>query len=425
MDIFKSQESNVQCYANNFPVVFESAKGCWMTDVDGKRYLDFLAGAGSLNYGHNNPTLKKALIEYIEKDGITHGLDMYTEAKARFLEVFKNHILAPRGLDYKFQFTGPTGTNAVEAAMKLARKVTGRSNIVSFTNGFHGCTYGALAVTGNHHHRGGGGIPVNNSVTRIPYDGYANVDGLTLFETMLNDASSGLTGGDKPAAVLLEVVQGEGGLNAASNEWLQRLQTICKAHDILVIVDDIQAGCGRTGTFFSFEPSGINPDIVTMSKSIGGYGLPMAVVLLKPELDQWAPGEHNGTFRGNNHAFVTAAEAIETYWLDDQFQTHIQARADQLNKVLQDMLAKNSDLFEIIKGRGLMQGIACKNGDIADDITSLCFDNGMIIETAGPEDEVIKFFSPLTVSEAEMEKGLQIFVKSVEQYKKEKLKKAS
>ncbi len=265
---------------------------------------------------------------------------MYTAAKARFLEVFKDHILAPRDLDYKLQFTGPTGTNAVEAAMKLARKVTGRSNIVSFTNGFHGCTYGALAVTGNHHHRGGGGIPVNNSVARIPYDGYANVDGLTLFETMLNDASSGLTGGDKPAAVLLEVVQGEGGLNAASNEWLQRLQTICKAHDILVIVDDIQAGCGRTGTFFSFEPSGIKPDIVTLSKSIGGYGLPMAVVLLKPELDQWAPGEHNGTFRGNNHAFVTAAEAIETYWRDDQFQTHVQARAEQLNKVLQDMLAK-------------------------------------------------------------------------------------
>lgn len=424
MEIFKSQESNVQCYANSFPVVFENAKGCWITGVDGKRYLDFLAGAGSLNYGHNNPTLKKALIEYIEKDGITHGLDMYTSAKARFLEVFKQHILDPRDLEYKFQFTGPTGANAVEAAMKLARKVTGRTNIVSFTNGFHGCTYGALAATGNHHHRGGAGMPLSG-VMRLPYEGYADVDGLALFDAMLNDASSGMSGADKPAAVLLEAVQGEGGLNAASSEWLQKLEVLCKKHNILLILDDIQAGCGRTGTFFSFEPSGIKPDIVTLSKSIGGYGLPMAVVLLKPELDQWKPGEHNGTFRGNNHAFVTAAAAIETYWSNDNFESHIKDRAEQLNKTLREHLSKHSDLFESIKGRGLMQGIACHNGDISDGITSLCFEHGMIIETAGPNDEVIKFFSPLTVSEAELEKGLQIFTTAVEEYKKQKLKKAS
>lgn len=274
MDIFKKQESNVRSYSNSFPVTFSKSKGCWLETKQGDRYIDFLAGAGSLNYGHNNPILKQALLDYIEMDGITHGLDMHSEAKAEFLEALTRLILEPRDLNYKVQFTGPTGTNAVEAAIKLAKKVKGRSSIVAFTNGFHGCTAGALAATGNQHHRQGAGSNLNN-VTRLPFEGYAGIDGLKLFETMLADNSAGM---DKPAAVLLETVQGEGGLNVASNEWLQRLSKICKAHDILVIVDDIQAGCGRTGTFFSFEPSGIKPDIVTLSKSISGYGLPMAVV---------------------------------------------------------------------------------------------------------------------------------------------------
>ena len=281
---------------------------------------------------------------------------MHSEAKAEFLRALQTYIFEPRDLNYKVQFTGPTGTNAVEAAMKLARKVTGRSNIVAFTNGFHGCSYGALAATGNQHHRGGAGLGLSG-VTRLPYDGYADIDGLALFETMLSDNSSGL---DKPAAVLVETVQGEGGLNAASNEWLQRLSKICKAHGVLVIVDDIQAGCGRTGTFFSFEPAGIEPDIVTLSKSIGGYGLPLAVVLFKPELDQWKPGEHNGTFRGNNHAFVTAAKALETYWANDDFAQHIQLRAQQVTRTIQTSLRRFPELFSRLKGRGLMQVSSAK-----------------------------------------------------------------
>ncbi len=409
MNIFKKHESNVQCYANNFPVVFSSAKGCWLHTENGDRYLDFLAGAGSLNYGHNNPVLKRALLDYIDQDGLTHGLDMHSQAKAHFLTSLTEKILAPRDLEYKVQFTGPTGTNAVESAMKLARKIKNRTNIVAFTNGFHGVSYGALAATGNQHHRGGAAMPLSG-VTRFPYEGYADIDGLALFEAMLNDNSGGL---DTPAAAIVEVVQGEGGLNAASNEWLQRLSKICKDNDVLLIVDDIQAGCGRTGTFFSFEPSGIKPDMVTLSKSIGGYGLPMAIMLMKPELDQWAPGEHNGTFRGNNHAFITAAEAIDTYWHNDDFETHIQERAAQLNKALQKTLKQYSNLFVGIKGRGLMQGIECKDGDIADLITSDCFENGMVIETAGPNDEVVKFFCPLTVSESELEQGIHIFEKAV------------
>ena len=421
MDIFKKQESNVRSYSNSFPVTFAKSKGCWLETKQGDRYLDFLAGAGSLNYGHNNPILKQALLEYIEMDGITHGLDMHSEAKAEFLEALSRFIMEPRALDYKVQFTGPTGTNAVEAAIKLAKKVKGRSSIVAFTNGFHGCTAGALAATGNQHHRQGAGSDLNN-VTRLPFEGYADIDGLKLFETMLTDNSAGM---DKPAAVLLETVQGEGGLNVASNEWLQRLSKICKAHDILLIVDDIQAGCGRTGTFFSFEPSGIKPDIVTLSKSISGYGLPMAIVLLKPELDKWEPGEHNGTFRGNNHAFITAAKALEIYWANEDFETHVQHCSSLVDEVIQRNIKRYPELFVQRKGRGMMIGIECKDENTADDIAKTCFDNGMVIETAGPNDEILKFFCPLTISESELIQGLTIFENSVEVIATKYFKKAS
>ncbi|WP_413285598.1 diaminobutyrate--2-oxoglutarate transaminase [Vibrio sp. MA40-2] len=421
MDIFKRKESNVRSYSNSFPVVFSKAKGCWLETDVGDHYLDFLAGAGSLNYGHNNPIFKLGLLEYIEKDGITHGLDMHSEAKADFLEALEQHIFKPRNLNYKVQFTGPTGTNAVEAALKLARNVTGRSNVVAFTNGFHGCTSGALAATGNQHHRQGAGTTLND-VTRLPFDGYADVDGLKLFSAMLEDNSSGI---DKPAAVLLETVQGEGGLNVASDEWLQELSRICKKNDVLLIVDDIQAGCGRTGTFFSFESSGIKPDMVTLSKSVSGYGLPMAIVLLKPELDAWKPGEHNGTFRGNNHAFITATKAIETYWLDDKFEQHIKQCAETVSDNINTMLNRYPDLFSQKKGKGMMQGIECESGEFSSQVTKACFDRGLVIETAGPNGEVIKFFSPLTITQEELEQGMSIFSDAVEAAVASQFKKAS
>ncbi|MFD1009571.1 MULTISPECIES: diaminobutyrate--2-oxoglutarate transaminase [Oceanisphaera] len=422
-NIFDVMESTVQTYARSFPVTFNKAQGVWLYDDKGKRYLDFLAGAGTLNYGHNNPILKEALIEYIQQDGIAHGLDMHTTAKAAFLTALQQIILKPRDMDHVAQFTGPTGTNAVEAAMKLARKVTGRSNIVAFTNGFHGVSLGALAATGNQHHRGGAGTSMAD-ISRLPYDGYpgAGEDSLLLFETMLNDNSSGL---DKPAAVLFEVVQGEGGLNASSFKWLQRLEKICRAHDILMIADDIQAGCGRTGTFFSFEPAGIKPDIITLSKSLSGMGLPFALVLLRPELDQWSPGEHNGTFRGNNHAFVTARKALETFWKDDNFAAEVRAKGELLTQRMQAMVDRFPKLFSKVKGRGMMQGIACHDGEIADAITSKCFERGLIIETAGPNDEVVKCLCPLIITEAELTQGLDWLEDSILETEGERLRKAS
>lgn len=272
MKIFDEIESEVQSYARSFPRVFHKAQGEFLYDEDGKQYLDFLAGAGTLNYGHNNPLFKKELLQYIQDDGITHGLDLHTKAKREFLEAFSDKILKPRNLNYVMQFTGPTGSNAVEAALKLARNVKGRENIIAFTNGFHGVSLGALATTGNSHHRGAAGVSLSGTF-RMPYDGYLgdDIDTNEYLDKVLSDSSSGI---DLPAAVIVETVQGEGGINVASFEWLQNLEAVCRKHDILLIIDDVQAGCGRTGTYFSFEDAGIKPDIITMSKSLGGYGTP-------------------------------------------------------------------------------------------------------------------------------------------------------
>lgn len=411
MSIFQQMESNVQCYANSFPVTFNRAKGAYLYDEEGNAYLDFLAGAGSLNYGHNQDELKQALVDYIMQDGVAHGLDMHTNAKAAFMQTLQDVILKPRDLDYKVQFTGPTGANAVEAALKLARKVTGRTNVISFTNGFHGVTLGAVSATGNQHHRGGASIPLSG-VTRMPFCGYYgyNADTLKMIDKQLSDPSSGI---DAPAAFIVETVQGEGGLNIATPEWLLGLEKLAKKHGALLIVDDIQAGCGRTGKFFSFEEAGLKPDIVTLSKSLSGFGLPLAIVLFKPELDEWAPGEHNGTFRGNNHAFITAKTALETYWADQEFEKEIQQKAELVRSYFQSVVDELGVTHARLKGRGLMQGIEFRTGEIADSITSRAFENGLIIETAGNQGQVVKCFCPLTIEMQDLEKGLQIVVDAI------------
>ena len=412
MKIFEEIESEVQCYARSFPRVFNKAQGEYLYDTEGNQYLDFLAGAGTLNYGHNNPIFKKELLKYIESDGITHGLDLHTKAKGNFLNTFNDKILKPRNMDYMVQFTGPTGANAVETAMKLARKIKQRETIISFTNGYHGVTLGALASTGNQHHRGGAGMLLTG-VDTLPYDGYMgdDIDTTAYLDKVLTDSSSGV---DHPAAIILETVQGEGGITAASFSWLQNIEKICKKHDILLIVDDIQAGCGRTGTFFSFDEVGIQPDIITMSKSLSGYGLPFAMVLFKPEHDIWKPGEHNGTFRGNNLAFVTAEAAIKHYWSDDLFSKEVKRKGkymyDRINKIIDQFGEGNFSS----RGRGMFQGINCVSGDLASKITKLAFKNGLMIETSGADDHVIKFLCPLTISDQNLKRGMGILEDAIE-----------
>jgi diaminobutyrate-2-oxoglutarate transaminase len=412
MKIFEEIESEVQSYARSFPRVFNKAQGEYLYDTEGNQYLDFLAGAGTLNYGHNNPILKKELLKYIESDGITHGLDLHTKAKGNFLNTFNDKILKPRNMDYMVQFTGPTGANAVETAMKLARKIKKRETIISFTNGYHGVTLGALASTGNQHHRGGAGMLLTG-VDTLPYDGYMgdDIDTTAYLDKVLSDSSSGV---DHPAAIIVETVQGEGGITAASFSWLQNIEKICKKHDILLIVDDIQAGCGRTGTFFSFDEVGIQPDIITMSKSLSGYGLPFAMVLFKPEHDIWKPGEHNGTFRGNNLAFVTAEATINHYWSDDLFSKEVKRKGkymyDRINKIIDQYGEGNFSS----RGRGMFQGINCVSGDLASKITKLAFKNGLMIETSGADDHVIKFLCPLTISDQNLKRGMDILEDAIE-----------
>jgi diaminobutyrate-2-oxoglutarate transaminase len=411
VSIFDILESQVRSYCRGWPTVFDRAASSWMYAEDGKPYLDFFSGAGALNYGHNHPELKQALLEYLQRDGVTHGLDMTTVAKRKFLECFQHVVLEPRGLDYKVQFPGPTGTNSVEAALKLARKVTGRQSIINFTNAFHGMTLGALSVTGNSMKRSGAGIPLVHA-TPMPYDNYLDgrMPDFMWFERLLEDSGSGL---NEPAAVIVETMQAEGGLNSARYEWLQALEQLCRRHDMLLIVDDVQMGCGRTGPFFSFEPAGITPDIVTLSKSISGYGLPMALTLFKPELDVWEPGEHNGTFRGNNPAFITATRTLEIFWTDDTLQRTTLDKGDRINQALVRIATDHDDVT--VRGRGMAKGLAFKQPEKAAKVCTAAFDRGLLMETAGPSDEVAKLMPALTASYDEVDRGLEILTEAVAQ----------
>lgn len=408
MNVFEKLESNVRSYCRDFPVVFTESIGSVVTDMDQRSYIDFFSGAGALNYGHNNPKLREPLLEYIRSNGITHSLDFYTLAKRGFIQSFQDMVLAPRQLVYKFQFTGPTGTNAVEAAMKLARKVTGRTNIIAFSNAFHGMSLGALAATTNPQKRIGAGLPLGG-VTFMPYDGYfgESVDSFDIMTRMLSKGG----GVDAPAAFLFETIQGEGGLRTASASWTQRVQELAKSIGALVIVDDIQAGCGRSGTFFSFEGLGISPDIVCLSKSLSGYGIPMSLNLIKPEYDVWQPGEHNGTFRGNNLAFVTAKAAVEQHWQTDSFKTELSEKIEALDTFLNELQEKIFIEFGLkvhIPGRGFLRGINLGCGDLAGRVSTLAFRDGLIVETCGVHGQVVKLLPALTIGSNQLEDGMSI-----------------
>jgi diaminobutyrate-2-oxoglutarate transaminase len=398
---FESSESAVRYYCRQMPAVFARAVNARIWDENGREHIDFLAACGSLNYGHNHPRIKAAVIEYLAADGILNSLDLHTAAKRTFLRAFREIILAPRGSNYRVQFTGPTGTNAVEAALKLARKVTGRVPIAAFTNAFHGMSLGSQSVGG----RKPKGAPVAGEVQRLPYEGYrgAGLIELDRFEEMVRDPSGGM---ELPAAFIVETVQGEGGLNSASAAWLQHLAAIARRLGALLIVDDVQAGCGRTGNFFSFEGLGIEPDLVCLAKSIGGIGLPMALVLVKPEYDQWLPGEHNGTFRGNNLAFVAGASALEL-WKDPEFISSVQRSTAIIQQWIGGTVADVGPAVARPKGRGLMAGISFDDPAVAQEIAAEAVGMGLLIETAGSHGEVVKLLPPLTIEEQVLIEGLR------------------
>ncbi len=416
MRIIEKMESDVRSYVRSFPTIFDVARGAELFDEQGNRYIDFFAGAGTLNYGHNHPQIKRAMMEYLERDGVIHGLDKATVAKVAYLQKLNDTIFSPRNLEYKVQFTGPTGTNAVETALKLARMVKRRSNIISFTNGYHGLTMGSLSTTGNSFYRDESyGLRVNTDF--MPYDKYfgKEVNTIEYVRKFLEDGSSGV---DLPAAMILETIQGEGGVNVASNEWLQQLEQLCREFDILLIIDDIQVGNGRTGNFFSFEDSGINPDMVTVSKSIGG-GLPLAMLLMRPELDQWQPGEHTGTFRGNNLAFIAATEALK-FWDTSDLTDAVHYKAKIMEEELEKIVEKYPDAKFALRGKGMIWGLEVGQTGMASEISRAAFEKGLLIETAGSDGQVLKFLPPLIIEEEMLREGISLIDGVIENYLKER-----
>lgn len=406
--IFEERESVIRSYCRSFPALFTTARGSVLHDADGRSWIDFLAGAGALNYGHNHPALKAALVDYVAADGIAHALDLHTGAKAEFLTELTTRILEPRGLDYKVQFTGPTGTNAVEVALKIARKATGRTGIFSFMGGYHGHSLGSLAATANREHRAAAGTGLHD-VTFLPFPGTPGgpVDTLAYLRSVLADGHSGI---EVPAGIIVETVQAEGGVNIAPMDWLAGLRAVCDEYGIVLIVDEIQTGCGRTGPFFSFERAGIVPDVVTVSKSISGYGLPMAITLLKPELDLWKPAEHTGTFRGNNLAFTTAAAALRLF---DELglEERVSANAVVIATELEREIAPLDPAIEL-RGIGMIWGVDTAGidptGALAKRIGTQCFEDGLVIERTGRNDTVLKLLPPLTIDEETLKAGIAI-----------------
>ena len=381
--VFEQHESEVRSYCRKFPAVFNKAENEFMYDTDDNQYLDFFCGAGSLNYGHNNAFIREKVIDYLMNKGIVHSMDMYTVSKGEFIKFFEEKVLKPRNLNYKIMFAGPTGTNATEAALKLARKVTGRSNIFALMGCFHGMSLGALSLTTERAAREGAGVGLDD-VTHIPAPYmFPELDTIQYMERLLQDDHSGI---EKPAALIIETVQ---------------------------IVDEIQTGNCRTGTFFSFERAGIHPDIITMAKSIGGMGMPMALTLFKPELDIWSPGEHNGTFRGFQLAAVAGKAGLE-YMLDNQIEAETLRKGEIIREAFSERLNGVGEKLTF-RGIGLMWGIdfSAYPAGMAKKASAECFKRGLIIELAGREDCVLKLMPPLIISDENLKKGLDIIFDAI------------
>ncbi|MGO2606331.1 MAG: aspartate aminotransferase family protein [Brachybacterium tyrofermentans] len=403
--VFESHESTIRGYCRNYPTVFASASNARQVDEDGKSYLDFFAGAGVLNFGHNNPRMKDALIAFLQADGVAHSLDTYTTTKRDFIARFQEVVLEPRGMDHKMQFMGPTGSNAVEAAMKLARLATGRREIVAFSHGFHGMTLGSLAATANHAFRQWAGVPLEN-IQRLPFEtAPGGESAIADYAAALRDPSSGMR---PPAAFLVEAVQAEGGVNVASTEWLHEVQDLAHEVGALFVIDDIQAGVGRTGGYFSFDGMGLDPDIITLAKGLGGFGTPIAMNLNKPEVDaHWSPGAHTGTFRGQGLSFVAGTVALD-YFTDEAFLAEVLAKGQRMRDRLESIAAKNPDRGWEVRGRGMMQALDTHDGAFAKRVQQAAFEAGLLIGPCGSEGRVIKLIPPLTIPEDDLAAGLDL-----------------
>ena len=426
-----STESNARSYPRKFPFAIAKAKGSWVEDVEGNKYLDFLCGAGTLALGHNDDEVNKAMVELITSDAPLHTLDLTTPVKDEFVETILRHLPSELGNNAKIQFCSPSGTDATDAAIKLCKTATGRTSVISFAGGYHGMGQGPLACMGNLHAKStvNGLMP---DVHSFPYPyAYRDPFGLggeagvkaacNFFERTLKDPESGIT---KPACVILEPIQGEGGVIPAPVEFLQTVRRVTKELDIPLIVDEIQCGMGRSGKLFAFEYADIVPDVLLLSKAIGG-SQPMAVVVYKKELDKWTAGAHAGTFRGNQLAMKAGTIVLNRVSQPD-FLGDVVRKGDLIRSNLRD-LQKRVSIIGDIRGKGLMVGTEfvdpkgqkdCigslpASGEIAGAVQKLCFENGLIVEKGGRNGAVMRCLCALNITDEDLSKAWKIFEKCV------------
>lgn len=420
-----ANESSAVSYSRGLPLAIKRAKGATVEDVDGNIFIDFFGGAGVMNVGHANPDVLKAAHEQI--DNLTHALDIPNPARKRMVEAL-NKVL-PKELNLLF-FGGPTGSDAVEAAIKLARFNTKRYPVIAFQGSYHGMTSGALSLCS--------GAPFKEPFLPLlpeihfapfPYDyrcplnsgGRSSVACADYLEHLVEDPHSGIA---HPAAILVEAIQGEGGSIAPDPIFMQRVREICDKYDIVLIVDEIQAGFCRTGSMFSFEHSNIIPDIITMSKALGGVGFPISGIAYKEHLNTWSPGQHIGTFRGNAVAYAGGAAGIE-FMLKTDLAGHSAKVGDEMLNRLKKFEEESCIVGEA-RGKGMMIGIelvkdkATKEPaqELAAQVRTECFKRGVLIEIGGHYFNVARFLPPLVATSELALTGVELFIEAVKEVEK-------
>ncbi|MBS9924152.1 pyridoxal phosphate-dependent class III aminotransferase [Vibrio sp. 811] len=420
-------ESEVRSYPRRLPIAIKQAFGCLVEDTRGQIFLDCLAGAGTLALGYNHPEINQALKEQLDSGLPYQTLDIATSAKTTFIQSVKSFLPQELSENSVIQFCGPSGADAVEAAIKLAKQTTGRNTMFAFRGAYHGMTNGTMGMMGNLGTKARRtGLMSDVHFMPFPYNlrcpfGLGGDEGakasIRYIDRLLNDDESGIM---KPAAIILEPVQGEGGVVPAPAFWLRELRRICDEHGILLIFDEIQCGVGKTGYNFAFEESGIVPDILCLSKAIGG-GLPMSLLVINKQHDTWKPGEHTGTFRGNQLAMVSGAKALEIIQRDNLVE-HANVAGQYLRYGLESIQKRVNCIAEV-RGKGLMLGVEIKtpNGELnkfgepqADSELTLsiqraALERGLIVEKGGREGAVIRFLPPLIISFEQIDFALRVF----------------
>ncbi|AOH57340.1 diaminobutyrate--2-oxoglutarate transaminase [Peribacillus muralis] len=426
-----TRESNARSYPRRLPMAIEKAEGIYLTDMDGKKYIDFLAGAGTLALGHNHPAVLEEMEKVLKNKSPLHTLDFTTPIKEQFIDEIFEWLPEEFRKNAKIQFCGPTGGDAIEAALKLVKTATGNRGILSFQGAYHGATHATMSISGNTKPKEKvQGLMPDVQFLPYPYQyrcpfGIGGEDSHKIssqyIENLLNDPESGLLA---PAGMILEAVQGEGGSIPAPIPWLKEIRRITKEKGIPLIIDEVQSGIGRTGKMFAFEHAGIIPDVLVLSKAIGG-SLPLSVVIYHKDLDVWTPGAHIGTFRGNQLAMAAGTASLK-FMKQANLIEHAAKMGEKLQDILKD-LQKDFPQIGDVRGRGLMVGVEMvdhqkaqnqngshpANSELASAIQQECFQRGLILEVGGRHGSVVRFLPPLIVTEEQLQEATEIFEQAV------------